>query len=419
MLVVSILVVIFFGAYRQHGTIPSQEKGFLQEQITTENTNIAEQQTLQNENIWSISLPKQEMTSNISLEKNTLIYATKEGYQVQVYKRNIQNGSQVKLFEYNESRKAEKSGNFWEELPPNISLSPNGKTLAFTDDKGLKTYDLQNGNIRTFIQRTEGAPIKWSVEELSAHFLARPRVSADGKYISFIQAHYEGSSYGVIDLMSGQYSLFRGGSGYGNLTWGPTGHSFVKPSSVEAEEYTRVGLHFTSANVEETENLSKKFGKEKSPFFEANLSSNGEQIVFTYKDDWASGNVKLGVVNINGSGFLTIDEDNIRLPLFSQSNIAILYIKKLEEKQYLLGHDLNNGKSSIIASLPEIFNYWNESSWTTDGYLAVTGRSRASSSELVVKGDSTRLVILDLQNRDVIYASPIYNQFITFAGFVN
>lgn len=423
--ITAIIGVAFFLLYKtKTEEQPIQQDKSAQEKTTTEKLESAEDQKAQQEEKqeietgWIISLSNQETTSDNSLAKNILLHATKEDYKVVVYQRDIRNGNQEIIFEYNEDKKAEKSGNLWKGLPPNIDLSPDEKSLVFIDQEGLKTYNLQTGSTRTFINKigkvdpeTE-APPRWSIDGLSAYTLARPKWSSDGQYISFLQSHYEGASFGVIDFLSGEYTSLDLHGGYRNLTWGPNGHSLIKPS---AGAYEGIGLLFTSSNLEEIENLSEKFEKKEASFFEANFSPSSKKIVFTYREDWQSEDVKIGVVNTDGSQFLSIDEGNIQLPFFSNDGNSVLFIKKMDDEQYLFSYDFAKKEITIIATLPETFNRWNEAEWTQDGLLTVIGKS--SSSDLVVGGDSTRLVILDIDNKKIIYASPVYNQFVNFAGF--
>src|SRR3989338_6298911 len=211
--------------------------------------------------VWEISLAKDEVKASPNLVENNLIYAVKNEYISTVYKRNLQNSIQTKLLEFDESRKADKSGNLWSGLPPNIALSPDKQALAFIDKEGLKVYDFQTKNTRTFIRKTEegssetDAPPKWSISSLGGTYsLARPLWSFDGKYISFLQSHYEGASFGVIDTESGTYFALKDvAGGYNNLSWSPVSRSYVKASS---GGYEGIGLYVSSqSNIAETNNI--------------------------------------------------------------------------------------------------------------------------------------------------------------------
>jgi len=436
-LVTAILSIAFFLLNQTKINQFVQQNKPVQEKVTTNKPASVENQEMQEEKNeieadWSINLSNQETTSEKSLTKNTLLYATKENYKVVVFQRDIRNGNQKKVFEYDEDIKAEKSGDFGEGLPPNIALSPDETNLVFIDREGLKNYNLQSGSTRTLINKISEVnpttvtqpksaierlyaltPPKWSIEDLYAFNLSSPKWSADGRYISFLKSQYESQSFGVLDVLSGEYIPLDSLGGDINLTWGPNGDSFIKPSS---DAYQGRGLFFASPNFEKIENLSEKFEKKSDSFFEANFSPNGGKIVFTYMENLQSEDVTIGIVNTDGSQFLAIDKGDIQLPLFSGDDDSVLFIKKVDDEQHLFRYDMTNEKIATIALLPKTFNRWKGTEWTKDGFLVITGIS--SSSRLVRGGDSSRLIILDLDNSKVVYASPVYNQFVTFAGLI-
>lgn len=374
-------------------------------------------------NAWEISLAKDEIKASLNLIENSFVYAVKSEYRSVVYKRNLQNGTQIKLLEFDESSKADKSGNLWSGLPPSIALSPNKQKLAFIDKEGLKVYDFQTKNTKTFIRKTEEssseteAPPKWSVSSLGGTYsLARPLWSSDGKYISFLQSHYEGASFGVIDVESGTYLALKDvAGGYSNLSWSPVSHSYVKASS---GGYEGIGLYVSSqSNIAEANNIALKFGKtEDTPFLEASFSPDGKKIVFVFEEPY---DIKhLAIANNDGTGFTVLAEKaDARMPVFSSDGNSVLFFQKKSDKQVLVRYNLVNKNSTDLIILPSGFNRWEKAYWTKDDFLALVGIS--SSSGLTLGGDSTRMLILDIANKKVIYASPVFDQFTNFAELSN
>lgn len=374
-------------------------------------------------NAWEVSLTGDEAKTSSNLVDSNLIYAVKSEYRSIVYKRNLQNGTQTKLLEFDESSKADKSGNLWSGLPPNIALSPDKQTLAFIDKEGLKVYDLQTKNTKTFIRKTEegssetDAPPTWSISSLGeTYILARPLWSSDGKYISFLQSHYEGASFGVIDVESGAYFALKDvAGGDSNLSWSSVGRSYVKASS---GGYESIGLYVSSqSNIAEANNIALKFGKtEGTPFLEANFSPDGKKITFVFEEPYEIKH--LAIADSDGTGFTVLAEKtDAQMPVFSSDGNSVLYFQKKNDKQVLVRYDLVSKNSTDLIILPSESNRWEKAYWTKDGFLALVGIS--SSSGLTLGGDSTRMLILDIANKKVIYASPVFDQFTNFTGLSN
>lgn len=376
---------------------------------------------------WEMSLPKDEIKISNNQSENYLIYAVKNEYRSVVYKRNLQNGTQTKLFEFDKSIKADKNGNLWSGLPPSIALSSDKKALAFIDKEGLKVYDLQTKNTKTYIRKIEEsltkteAPPKWSVDSLDRTYsLARLLWSSDDKYISFLQSRYEGVSFGMIDTESGAYIALKDvAGGYSDLSWSPVGRSYVKASSGRyVGNYEGSGLYVsTQSNIAQANNLAPKLGKTKdTPFLEANFSPDARRIVFTFEEPYDTKH--LAIANSDGTGFMVVAEKiDVRMPFFSSDGNSVLYFQKRNDKQVLVKYDLVGKKSTDLIILSSEFNRWEKAYWTKDGFLALVGIS--SSSDLALGGDNTRMFVLDIANKKVIYTSPVFEQFTNFAGFSN
>ena len=112
-----------------------------------------------------------------------------------------------------------------------------------------------------------------------------------------------------------------------------------------------------------------------------------------------------------------VEKTDARMPFFSIDGNSVLYFQQKNGKQVLVRYNLANQSSSDLIILPSEFNSWNNAYWTKDGFLALVGIS--SSSGLTLGGYSTRMLILDIANKKVVYASPMFDQFTNFAGRSN
>lgn len=371
--------------------------------------------------VLTIELGKNEIKASTPLQDNHLIYAVKIKNKSTVFKRSLQKGTLTKIFEFNENEEADKSGNLWAGLPPNLALSPDKNQLAFIDQEGLKIYDLSSGKSRNLIlkinHKNKQETPSWSVSALKETYdLARPLWSADGKYISFLESHEEDASFGLIEVESGNYLSTILSGGYQNLTWSPIGHSFVKPFS---EANLDSGLHVSSDNITKTIDISKKINKGNAFFFEANFSPDAQKLVFIYSDKAIGEKIPdsqvLAIANSDGQTF-TILKENVTLqsPVFTPLGDEVFFLQK-KEKIVLKKYNLKTKEIKKVAVLPTDFNHW-QTFWTREGFLCLNGTS--TSSDLVLGGDETLLLILDVPNSKLIYASPIFNQFVTFTGLV-
>src|SRR3989338_371526 len=88
----------------------------------------------------TLLLPEGESLAKAALSNNFLIYATKDKQHLIVYKKNLKNGEESKIFEYDEGREADFSGNTWSGLPPSIDFNERIQKFAFSDKEGLKSF---------------------------------------------------------------------------------------------------------------------------------------------------------------------------------------------------------------------------------------------------------------------------------------
>ncbi|MBT3690569.1 hypothetical protein HOG11_04410 [bacterium] len=354
---------------------------------------LGNQETLSSD--WIINLSDQESKSNVSLEKNNLLYATKKDFTVTVYKKSLQTDSQEIILEYNEFKKAESSGSWWTKSKPSISLSPDNNSLAFIDQEGLKIYDLLNKNTTTIISKIDdnypGMP-SWSITDLEAYHLFHPKWSSDSQYISFSQSLHEGSFIGVINIKNNEYTNLRLGNGLKTVTWSPIGNTLAKAND---GGYSGVGLWIISDNIKNSQNIAETFNLGGMSFYDVNFSSSGDKVIFTFKDN---NNYHLSISDIDGSNYKELDNGtSIKSPIFSRNDDSIYYIKQ----NYLYSFNLETSEISNIATIPESFTL----SWTDDDHLILDG-SRTTS-------------IINLENEEILYSRPVSENFFKFMEIIN
>lgn len=371
-------------------------------------------------------IPVDELVTDSTSPFQAIILAQKSGYHTVVVRRSMVEGYETILFEYNERIEGDFSaGNLWDALPPNIALAPNKNQIAYIDEDGLKLFSLvtvQHIPLITIIQpqpeNSDGSPL-WSVEALhGTYFLVRPRWSADSRYISFSQAHYEGASYGMYDTVSGTYDWIRGKDdehiGHISLTWSPVGLSVLEPSS---EGYRHPGLFVSTDNVWEVKNLAKKFGKRDAQFSAANFSPDGTKIAFTYRDVYEDKENILAFVDSSGRNFSIVDDKGWKeTPFFAPDGSHIYYVVTKEGRATLVAYEIESKSSSEVLRFPTEYDVWEEPQWI-GSYLVLQGNAHGVDTTL--RDDVKRLIILDLENRIMVYASPAYDYYTTFAGFIN
>jgi Tol biopolymer transport system component len=251
---------------------------------------------------------------------------------------------------------------------------------------------------------------RWSVDFLNPTFsLAIPLWSSDGKYISFLQSHAEGSTIGSIDTRSGNYVALNLFGDPFTFQWSPVGHSYAKAS---AGEYSlEPGLYLsTQDRIGEVVNLAPKLGKdENTRFGEVRFSPDGRKIVFTFEEE---GVKRLAIANIDGTGLLVlIEKADIVMPFFSPEGGAVWFFQRKNGMWVLVRYDLMKRDFSDILILPREFDEIDKAFWTKDGFLALVGTS--SQSDLSLR---RRMVILDIVKRIVVYASPFFGPFTNFVG---
>lgn len=369
-------------------------------------------------------LEKGEMKATHTVTDPMIVYALKHGKRVTVIQRNMQNAGESVVLSYDESVSADKSGNLWEGLPPSVTLSPDQKHMAYIDSQGLKVINIETDTVRTYIttvgkSKCDDCASTWSVQFAYATYgLAQPQFSGDGEYISFLQAYYEGSAFGLINTSSGSYIPVQGAAGsYNSLHWSPVGQQYIVAETEGG--YVTTGLFVSSeGNIGKARNIVPALEKPGSstPFYGARFSPDGQKIVFIYE---LLGSKHVGMANPDGTG-LTMIAENIedQMPFFSRDGSSVYFLQRKNDELVLVRHALANKQKSDMVIMPVEYQRWQDEEWIKDGYLAIKGVFDEKGQTIYFGGDKTRLLVLDVENKQVIYASEPFEQFTTFLGFL-
>lgn len=384
---------------------------------------------------WILTAPAEEVHSTAGLKETRLIYALKSGKHTIVYQRNLADGAQVKILEYDESVEYDpSSGNIWLAEPAHIALSPGKQYLAFVDEQGLKIYSLSDGTQRGLIIKStitspdievapgwstpsRGKVIEggewWGLCDMVVHGW-----SPDGKYISFFEAYTEGSGEGIIEVQTERwFSYWKGAR---SMSWSPASDLLLLASAdCELGDPGLYVVKLDKLEQAEAQRVDEKLGLNDFLFSQAMFSPDGQKIVFLIEEMQTEGQKNvLAVANSDGTAFEILDEgDNFYklTPLFSPDGSSIFYIEQ-RHRMVLRRCDLASGRKADVAILPYGWRSWRKGFysvhdrifWTEDGFLSLVGGNARES----------RLLILDVKHRKLVYASPIFSSLPAFAGFV-
>ncbi len=382
---------------------------------------------IEDNGIYVIALPDEEIKVTSKLAYHHLIYAVKSGYKTTVIKRDIRDGTESILFEFNEFVKAEHVGNYWKGLPPSVDLSTDKRNLAFIDNEGLKVYDLQRKSVETFLQIViEGdlyddfRPAVWSEEVMNKDgwvIIANPSWSSDGNYIVFEKgAHtYYGFS-SLVNINTGEISHIKGIVSSLDLVWSQKENTFI--SATQSYETSPLFIS-SSQDISEAKDLSPKIGlPERTDFHKANFSMDGDKIAFIFSKSDSPKTKNLAIANKDGLDYRLIAEDVLDIiPFFSCDDNSIYFFIEKDEVIILVNYDLLEQKSIEYIKMPFSLNCWRDPYWTEEGFLVLVGVSESSPGSYA--GEKNRLFVLDMDNKYVIYATSLMEGFVTFAGFMN
>jgi len=359
---------------------------------------------------WLITLPEQEVLITEEITEQYLLYSSIIGDQTFIYSRSLESGSESTLFQYNE---------FTEKITgPNADLSPDQTLIAYIDAKGLHAFDLDSGEIETYIENIEPAVDetqsgKWSVENLTAWRLSEPMWSYDKSYISLFlesmvdghRAFFDTETSEITNIMWSSY-----------LRWSPVENAYAYTNRVYAGGMYRSVPGDPSASVEFFEGADQSPNTDLyAPFYEFCFSNNGLKVAFIYEQDMPEQKEKsitLALADSDGTGLLEVETDAYKsAPFFAPDDSKLYYFKAEEDSPPLLSkYDLSTGAITRIAAMPAEFGRWTDVSWTEEGYLAVSWE----------RPDRTMIMflVLDLKEKKITYASPQFDNNPLFLGLI-
>lgn len=384
------------------------------------------------------SLADEDLSFDVIEDSFTVSYAVKEGTTVTLYDR-FSNEEPRPFFSYEEAVSAEQTGNLWMGLPPSIAMSPDGNSLVFGAEDGLKIASLWSAGempVETLIEKiqdvpegSEGAPT-WSVGGMDGVYLmAQPLWSADGSTIAFMEAYYEGSGYGFVDVQGMRESRSEAfwsvriedeyllGSTPFDFVWSPVvgDNRFAKTSE---SGYNPEGLYvLDDTATHSVTNLAERFDRASAYFDQVNYSQDGERLVFLTKatsdtddDVWT-----LAIVNVDGSGYEELyTTANIHEPMFNADASGVFFLQEVDGQTWVEEYVFATGDVSTRTILGETFGDWYDLRWedARPGLLSAVGVLHRNAS-FVIEERSFVLFDLEQASGEVLFSS---SGFTTFLG---
>ncbi len=351
------------------------------------------------------------------ISEQYLLYSRIIEDQTFIYSRSLESGLESILLQYNE---------FTEKITrPNSALSPDKTMIAYIDEKGLHAFDLDSGQIETYIENIKPAVDedggKWSVGNLTAWRLSQPQWSYDGRYILLFlesmgyghRAFFDTETFEVTNIM---WSSF--------IRWSPVENAYVFTN------YEYGGGIFRSVPGNPAASIDFFEGTDKSadinlyaPFYEFCFSNDGLKVAFLYEQQMPEQGEKaitLAMVNSDGTDLLEVETGVYKsAPFFSADDSKLYYFKEKEDFHPLLSaYDLATGAITRLATLPPEFGSWTNISWTREGYLAVSWEYPYSYQVSAGGGNVIMVLILDLTEEMIIYASPQFVSYPLLLGLI-
>ena len=378
------------------------------------------------------------------LARPNLIYAVKAGREVTVWKRDIVGGDEQEILQYVEPAEAQHSFNTWEEMPPGVTLSTDREVLVYTSVDGVFTFDLNRRESEVLARAVEhqvlpggggvfGTDLSYAWETSGGEALccgralAAPKVSADASWVVVQVAQYEGA-FLAIWALDGSASCFLSHRSpwvdSGRPSWSASNELLIP--SVRSE-YSTDGLFVVAEPDRCSEQMIADELEEVNPrwlsgFFDAAWSPDGEWLATSYKKNPPQGEATdepwsgIALMRRDGSDMRMIAPEQYSLsPIFSPDGQSVFFAQDSgggSGPQSLWRFDVNDGQVSKVATIPQGWSVRTEH-WTEEGYLMLS----ASSSECRYKSCNNSMILLDVSNGGVVYASPS-SDFTRFLGFV-
>jgi hypothetical protein len=318
----------------------------------------------------------------------SIVYGTATETIVTVYRQSLPQGTPEVLFSYENLDDPGYPEQGLED--PELTLSPDGRSVAYFSRSGLRVRHLDTGADKVVIGRSEpppggdgyDAPI-WTLEELNAPADEDPKdyytagmfslhdiaFSPDGRFLSFAGNWYEYSDHWVIELATGRHWQDKGSA---DLAWSPSsdrvavaGPWYADPGELAVSSPGDFGRYNT---IRPVPHLKVDLGYEDVEF-----APVGNRIAFAVSDrSWPSPDVELGTSNVDGTGFTKVNTTGATEAFaFAGNGDAIYSVERRSGHLMLVAHDLASGHARDVATVPanfaEIVDFW----VTPSGELAV------------------------------------------------
>lgn len=364
---------------------------------------------------WDIDFTYEEEKSVIPLLNNYLIYQRQRDNKIDVIQRDLVKDIERTIKSYTISSyvnndEMNRSGG--------ASLSSNGEFLAYIDERGLVVLNINSQSEEIIISQQQNRvpeseePPLWSINpKLPVYSIHNPQWSADNKYLSFVQLHYEGTSMGVINIETRDYFTVKingeGASmGINNFYWLPNNEGYIFLTSGY-----EVGELFYSANI--TNRPDSIISSNDFINNEIAVSPSGTSLLLSAQSEDNNQVTKLILIDLpSGKQKIITHGSQYKALKFSQDEKTIYAIQDEGIAEALHQYSLLDEQNSdtTVAYLPREFDNWNFLEWTPEGYAVILGQSNSLGF--------TKLMILDLSKNKVIYQSGMetFNQ--TFLGLI-
>lgn len=358
---------------------------------------------------FEVSLPAEETLSH-AFSAAHLIYATEENGHSIVWKKDVSSPSaeEEHIFEFDEA-----SSYYQEETLPNVALSAEGTRLAYVDPGGIGIFDLETKSSRILadsLPQTGEKPVgEFGGACCFVHF-SYPLWSSDGRLISVQLTQYEGVSSGIVDTSDGSACVPKWQNGRLSgmvVAWSPSGHRMVAHSADNDSSYS--GLYLSDEDDPcSGDDISWVYsGQDTWNTFHEGAWSPDERL-FAFSDTLAikTGREKamLAILDVDGLSSTLIDnEEENRYPIFSPDGRLVYYIKSSSDGVSLWSYSLEEKQRAEVARLPDGHRGYQPLFWTSEGFLALL--SYESSDQCHYQSCKNRLIVLDLNAGNVIYAS--------------
>lgn len=279
-------------------------------------------------------------------EGQAFYIAQKTDATTTVYSQDANTGERTEVFHYDEgSVYATGSENTYQALKPSIAYNSVTHTFAFAAADGLYTYNVQTGTQTPLVTKTGSSgrsidgvemPI-WSNNEVTGvFFLFYPQYSADGTYISFSGAPYEGVYTYILNTETNEITTLKSASGEyisgQNVSWSPTGHKLVVARPIG---YGATGLYIvTHENFDSAVEILHASDNDIEPY-SAVFTADGH-VAYSYTIRTATNGIPetsayhLAIINSDsdGSGQADIVDDSTNNIVLTADENIVVYVKQ-------------------------------------------------------------------------------------------